>query len=183
MAASDIQIPDSSSAEGSLPAGVLVERVEEEIARAERHRTALSCLLVGVEDLQKIEQSHGKSLSEQAVAYVGLTLRRELRRYDRVGPTGKQEYLVVLPGADSGRGEVVARRALARLRAVKIEAEDVRRALSVSVGIATWRKGQTAEEMIVEARTAAGRRMSEQQSSVPSPLPPGPLGLGSAVRI
>jgi diguanylate cyclase (GGDEF)-like protein len=183
MAASDIQISDLSSADGLPRAAVLVERVEEEIARAERHRTALSCLLVGVEDLRGIEQSHGRTLSEQVLAYVGLTLRREFRRYDRVGPTDENEYLVVLPGADGARGETVARRAMARLRAIKIEAQDVRRALSFTVGIATWREDQTAEDLIAEARTAAGRRTPEQQSSVSSSLPLAPLGLGSAVRI
>jgi PleD family two-component response regulator len=161
-----------------------VERVEEEIARAERLHTALSCLLVGVdvEDLQEIEQAHGKPLSEQAVAYVGLTLRRELRRYDRVGPTNEHDYLVVLPGVDSARGEIVARRALERLRSIKVEEQDGRRALGVIAGIATWREGQTAQELLAQAKTAAGRRTLEQ-SSVSSSLPVSPLGSADALRI
>ena len=81
MAASDIQTPEQRSVGESLPADMLVERLEEEIARAERHRSALSCLLVGIEDLDAIGQAHGNDLSEQALAYVGLALRREFRRY------------------------------------------------------------------------------------------------------
>jgi diguanylate cyclase len=160
MAASDIQISD-----------LLVERIEEEIARAERQHVPLSCLLVGIQDPNAIEQAYGKPLSEQATAYVGLTLRRELRRYDRVGPANEHDHLVVLPGADGARGEIVARRALARLRAIKIEAQDKRRTLSVAVGIATWHEGVTAEELIAKARTASGRRTPEQSSLSPS-LPP-----------
>ncbi len=182
MAASDIQTPEERSVGESLPADMLVERLEEEIARAERHRSALSCLLVGIEDLDAIGQTHGNDLSEQALAYVGLTLRREFRRYDRMGPVSRHDYIVVLPGADGSRGEVVARRTLMRLRAIKIEARDQRAPLRVTVGIATWRDGQSAEELIAEVRTAAGRRAPEQ-SSVSSSLPLGPLGLGSALRI
>jgi diguanylate cyclase (GGDEF)-like protein len=182
MAASDIQTPEKRSIGESLPADMLVERLEEEIARAERHRTTLSCLLVGIEDLDAIGQAHGKDLSEQALAYVGLTLRREFRRYDRIGPVSGQDYIVVLPGADGVRGEIVARRTLMRLRAIKIEARHQRAPLLVTVGIATWREGQAAGELIAEARTAAGRRAPEQ-SSVSSSLPLGPLGLGSALRI
>ena len=127
-------------------------------------------------------QAHGKDLSEQALAYVGLTLRREFRRYDRMGPTSGHDYIVVLPGADGARGEIVARRTLKRLRAIKIEARDERAPLRITVSIATWREGQSAEQLIAEAWTAAGRRTSVQ-SSVSSSLPPGPLGLGSALRI
>ncbi|HEV3071559.1 MAG TPA: diguanylate cyclase [Solirubrobacteraceae bacterium] len=182
MAASDTEISDPVSSRGPVPADVLIERMEEEIARAERQHTALSCLLVGVEDLQQIERAHGKLLSQQAVAYIGLTLRRELRRYDRVGPTNEHDYLVVLPGVDSARGEIVARRALERLRSIKVEEQDGCRALGVIAGIATWREGQTARELLVQAKTAAGRRTLER-SSVSSSLPVSPLGSADALRI
>jgi len=182
MAASDTQISDPPSSRGPIPADVLVERVEEEIARAERQHTALSCLLVGVEDLKEIERIHGELLARQAVAYMGLVLRRELRRYDRVGPTNEHDYLVVLPGVDGARGEIVARRALERLRSIKVEEEDGCRALGVIAGVATWREGQTAQELLAQAKTTAGRRALEQ-SSVSSSLPVSPLGSADAPRI
>jgi PleD family two-component response regulator len=175
MAASDIQIP----------ADVLIERVEEEIARAQRHRGVLSCLLVGVEDLDALGRAHGTDLPGQALAYIGLILRREFRRYDRVGPTDEHDYLVVLPGADGARGEIVARRTVARLRAIKIEARQMRAPLRFTIGLVSWQEGQSAEALIAQARTAAGRRGGQHssQSSVSSSLPTGPLGLGSANRI
>jgi diguanylate cyclase (GGDEF)-like protein len=154
-----------------LAAPALAQRVDEEIARAERHGTALSCLLVGVEDAPSLRREHGRELFERALAYVGLALRREFRRFDRVGRLSGHEHLVVLPGADGARGEVVARRTLARLRAIKLEVHGERSPLRVSVGIATWRQGLTAGELIAEARQAAGRR-----AAVESPLPVGPLG-------
>jgi GGDEF domain-containing protein len=182
MVASDTKISEPPSAGWPVLLDVLVERLEEEIARAIRHRTALSCLLVGIEDPAAIERSHGRELLEQALAYLGLALRRELRRYDRVGPTSEHDYLVVLPGADGPRGEIVARRALERLRAIKIDGGSARRPLGVIAGIATWHEGLAAQELISEARAAAGRRDPEH-SSVSSSLPLGPLGLGSAIRI
>jgi diguanylate cyclase (GGDEF)-like protein len=171
MAASDIHTSDQ-----------LVDRVEEEIARAERGQAPLSCLIVGIQDLPAIEQVYGKRFSEQALAYVGLVLRRELRRYDRVGATGKHEYLVVLPGADGPRGEIVARRTLARLHAVKIENSDGRRSLPLAVGIATWRKGTDATGLIAQARTTTGCKAPEP-SYAPSPLPSRPLGFRGALRL
>ena len=145
--------------------------MEEEIARAERQHTMLSCLLVSIENLKAIEQAHGKLLAQQAVAYIGLALRRELRRYDRVGPTNEHDYLVVLPGVDGARGEIVARRALARLHSIKVEDQDGYMVLSVIAGIATWREGQTAQELLAQATAAAGRRTQQSSALVLVSMP------------
>ena len=91
------------------------------------------------------------------MAYAGLTLRRELRRFDRVGRPRDGELLVLLPGADGPRGEIVARRILERLRAIKLEVGGDRRALRMAVGLAAWRAGMSAEGLLEEARAAAGR--------------------------
>jgi diguanylate cyclase (GGDEF)-like protein len=140
-----------------LYAPALAERVREEVNRAGRHGTALSCLLLDIEDLREIERVHGAELAQRALAYAGLVLRRELRGFDRVGRPSACELLVVLPGADGPRGEIVARRVLARLRAVKLEVRGERRALRVAVGLATWRAEMSAEGLLAQARAAVGR--------------------------
>ncbi len=161
-----------------LGTDALADRVDEEIARAERHRIPLSCLLVGLKDLRAIERAYGRELCEQALAYVGLALRREFRRFDRVGHPSEREFAVVLPGADGTRGELVARRTIARLRAIKIEARGERMALRVAVGIATWREGLTAAQLLGAARAAASH-----EASVNMPLPSSPLGYEDAQEI
>ena len=138
-----------------MSARALLERLEEEINRAARHGTALSCLVVAIDDLADLALVHGEELAERALDYVAVALRRELRRFDRVGETTERELAVVLPGADERRAELVARRALGRLRAIKIEVEDVRRPLRMSVGIAAWRSPLSAEDLLGLARTAA----------------------------
>jgi diguanylate cyclase (GGDEF)-like protein len=138
-----------------LSAEALAERLEEEINRAGRHGTPLSYLLVVVENLDDLAKAHGSELSEQTLAYVGEALRRELRRFDRVGRPSDGELAVLLPGADGPRGEIVARRALARLRAIKIEVDGARRPLRVSVGLAAWREDVGGEELLAQTRAAA----------------------------
>ena len=138
-----------------LTAGSLDDRLMEEINRAGRFGTALSCLLVAIEDLDEIALRHGSELPEQALAYAGPALLGELRSFDRVGRPSERELLVVLPGADGAGGEVVARRLLARLHAIKIEAGGVRQPLSVSVGLAAWREHLSGEQLVAEARAVA----------------------------
>lgn len=140
-----------------LAASALRDRLEEEVSRAGRQGTPLSCLVLGVEDLGEIERVHGEGLARQIHAYVGLALRGELRRFDRVGLAGGEELAVVLPGADGPRAEVVARRLLARLRALKLQENGARRPLRLAIGLGTWREGISAQALLADARAAMDR--------------------------
>jgi diguanylate cyclase (GGDEF)-like protein len=176
MAASD---PHSGS--DRLPPGavdcsapaVLRERLEEEIARAERHGTQLSCLVVVIENLEQMTREHGAELRGQTLDYVAHALRRELRRFDRVGRGGQDgrdssdHLLIILPGADGPRAEIVARRALERMRTIKVEARGTRQPLQVSVGLAAWREDASAQSMLAWAHAALRRVDGEEQA--PSP--------------
>jgi len=137
-----------------LAAEALQQRLEEEISRAERHRTPLSCLLVAVENLAELAGEHG-ALREEALEYLAAALERELRRFDAVGRPREPELLILLPGADDARAEIVARRVLERLRAIKVEVGGTRSALRLAVGLAAWREGITATALVDAARAAA----------------------------
>jgi diguanylate cyclase (GGDEF)-like protein len=159
MAASDPpprSDPRARRSSAWLEASALADRLEEEIVRAERHGTELCCLLVVIESLEEMEGRYGDDLREQALSHLARALRGELRRFDQVGRPSGGELLVVLPGADSTRGEIVARRALGRLRTIKIEVDGTRRALPIAIGIAAWRTGLSADELLETARAAAG---------------------------
>lgn len=143
--------PTERSPRGSieyLSERALRERLEEEVNRAGRHNTALCCLLIGLEDLPALRRAHGERLAERVLAYVELALRRELRRFDRVGRPADGELLIVLPGADSRRGEVVARRVLGRMRDIKLEFAGARHPLRVAVTLAPWHAGMSAAALL-----------------------------------
>jgi PleD family two-component response regulator len=150
----DTEHPPRGSIE-FLSEGALRERLEEEVNRAARHGTALSCLLLDIAGLPALRHAHDELLLERVLAYVELALRRELRRFDRVGRASESKLLVVLPGADLPRGELVARRILARLRSIKLESSGRRRSLAVAVGLAPWRTGMSAGALLGDARMAA----------------------------
>ncbi len=145
----------------SLSAPALRARMEEEINRAGRYGTPLSFLLVVIDNLEELSRDHGSELPEQTLAYVAKALPRQLRRFDRIGMPSEGELLVVLPGADGPRGEIVARRVLDRMRTIKVEAEGARQPLRVSVGLAVWQEDLGSEEMLARTRAAAQRGSGE----------------------
>ena len=178
MAASD---PTSSSrppSGGGLWPGAegLLDRLGEEIARAERYGTPLSLLLIVVENLEEIAREHGCELREQTLAYIAGALHRELRRFDRVAIPSHNELAILLPGADGPHGEMVARRVLDRLRAIKVEAAERREALRISVGLASWRPESTAASMLQRARLAAARSANGEPAAIREPLEAPPPG-------
>jgi diguanylate cyclase (GGDEF)-like protein len=160
MAAKDAQHSTRALAAQSecLSSMELAERLDEEVHRAARQDTQLSCLLVSLEEIGHLSQTYGKDLPGQALDYLARALIRQLRRFDRVGCASDSELLVILPGADERRAEIVARRALGRLHSVKVEVEGRREALRISVGIAAWHDGLQAAELVSQTRLAAQRR-------------------------
>lgn len=167
MAASD---PNSRSrslqGEGGavLSAPALAERLDEEVRRAERHGTQLSCVLLVIDNLEEMAREHGGDLHERTLEYIGSALRRELRRFDRIGRPGGDELLIVLPGADGPRGEMVARRVLDRLRTIKVEADGLRRPLRISLGLAAWRGDTGPDDLLSRAREATRVRNGDNGS-------------------
>ncbi len=175
MAASDNNPTPGPPTERALclSAEDLKERLQEEINRAERHETQLSCLLVRIGNLEELAREHGEELSEETLAYVARTLAAQVRGFDRVGRPADGELLLILPGADGPRGEIVARRVLERLRTIKVEAEGARRPLRISVGLAAWHENLGAEELMEQARLAARRGNGvEPGPGLPGSSPP-----------
>jgi diguanylate cyclase (GGDEF)-like protein len=170
MAAID-QDPSSQPLQGGgvepLAATALDQRMDEEISRAERHGTKLSCLLLVIENLDEMAYEHGSQLPEETLAYVAGALRREIRRFDRIGRPSEDELMILLPGADGPLGEIVARRVLERVRAIKVEVAGRRSPLQVSVGLAAWRADMTGSDLLARTRAATRRRNGED-----APPPP-----------
>src|SRR5437763_8023568 len=164
--------PPSAGGVALLSAPAVRERLQEEINRAGRHGTPFSCLLVTVGNLDVLAREHGEELSEQTLAYVGAALRPQLRDFDRVGRPSDSELLILLPGADGPRGEIVARRALERLRTIKVEADGERRPLEISVGLATWRAQESASELLERARSTAQPGKGAESSALSGASPP-----------
>lgn len=176
MAASN-QDPSSErpllSAVACLSEGALSRRLAEEVNRARRYGTPLCCLLVTIANLDELTREHGEAFYEQTLAYVARAIGSQVRDFDRIGRPSDGELLLLLPGADGPRGEIVARRALERLRTIKVETDGERRALSVSVGLAAWREGLDGRELLELARVAARRDLGNGNgSSLASSSPP-----------
>ena len=138
-----------------LSESALLDRLEEEIGRAERHGTKLSCLLVVIDNVEELVREHGSELPSRRSptwrARCGASCAASTASAGRA--TG--ELLIVLPGADGPRARSWPVACSSGCSTIKVEADGTRRPLQISLGLAAWRAD-----------------MSAPRSCSPAPAPP-----------
>ena len=87
------------------------ERLPEEWARAKRNGTALSLLMVDVDNFGKFNNQHGHLAGDACLQSVARTLAVEIRRSaDLAARYGGEEFVLLLPGTDEAGCEVLGER-------------------------------------------------------------------------
>jgi len=134
-------------------------RLDEEIGRATRTGSPLSCLLVDLDDFKLVNDRHGHQAGDAMLRGVVRALVGEFRAFDRVARYGGDEFVVILPNADLRSAAAAATRALERLQAVP--SFDPEPGVSASIGVAQWQAPMTTDGLI-EACDAALLRSKRQ---------------------
>jgi PleD family two-component response regulator len=132
-------VPATLAASGILSRSATAQRLEAEISRSRRYSNPLSCIVVAA-----------GGASEEMMAVLARALKGQLRWVDQLGQWRDDTLLVVLPETDqtAARGLTdKVRRSIAALPPVN--------ELPISIGCATWRRGEGAEQLVERARTDA----------------------------
>src|SRR6202011_1456903 len=85
--------PQPSGEPAWMSAAALQDRLEEEINRARRHDTSLSCLLVRIDRVEEMQSEQVSELPAQALTYASGALRAEPRSFVRNGRLSDTELL------------------------------------------------------------------------------------------
>lgn len=128
----------------------LQERLENEVARAERASQSLAIVLFDLNNFKSFNDNFGHQAGDEVLRFVATALTSCLRTTDIAGRYGGDEFLVILPQADEGG----ARLLLSRLHN-KIERRDAGFPpipIEMSAGIAVYpRDGHEAAGLIALA--------------------------------
>jgi two-component system cell cycle response regulator len=132
-------------------------RLDEEVKRARRYRTSLTCVMADVDQLKPINDALGHAAGDRAISATAAVIREELRETDFAARYGGDEFVVLLPHTAAEEGRVFAERVCARLRAAAMVVDGRRVTLGASFGVA-HRPPQGEEgpaEALVQAADAA----------------------------
>ena len=144
----------TDSLTGLLNHGAVQVRLVEEIARARRSGSPLSCLLVDVDNFKAINDIHGHVVGDQILREAAAAIATEFRAYDGIGRFGGDEFALVLPDVDENGALAAAERVQSALATTGRARHTLGVKLSVSAGVATWRRPQSASELLDRADRA-----------------------------
>jgi diguanylate cyclase (GGDEF)-like protein len=133
------------------------ERLDEEVKRARRYLTPLTCVMADMDHLKPVNDELGHAAGDRAIAAVAGVIRTELRETDFGARYGGDEFVLLLPHTTADDGRVLAERVCARLREMRFELGGRVIPLGASFGVACLAEdaGEGSGEALVHAADAA----------------------------
>ncbi|HZY02996.1 MAG TPA: diguanylate cyclase [Anaeromyxobacteraceae bacterium] len=153
-------------------------RLVDEVKRAQRYGTPLTCVMGDMDHLKPLNDELGHAAGDRAIAAVADVVRTELRETDFAARYGGDEFVVLLPHTSVSEGRVFAERVCDRLRETTLDAGGKRVVLAASFGVAELADpGDEAAEVMVqradEALYAAKRAGRGRVATAAEPAPEG----------
>jgi diguanylate cyclase len=113
--------------------------------------TPLSILLIDIDHFKKFNDGFGHQVGDQVLRLVGKVLQENVRDCDLAARYGGEELMAILPGAEVEACFEAAeriRRRIAEARLTRRTTGEEISSITVSIGVAQFRMGETAEGMI-----------------------------------
>src|SRR5579862_7519761 len=149
-------------------------RLREELARAQRARLSIACLMIDVDHFKRINDQYGHLSGDTVLREVAQRIYTEMRISDTGARFGGDEFALVLSHAGMADGEKVAARVLHTVRHHPIPiARDTAETVTLSIGVAAANPGPgprdykvLVERLIAEADAALYRAKSAGRNRI-----------------
>jgi len=132
----------------------LMARIAQERSRAERGIESFSVAIFDLDHFKQVNDTHGHAIGDQVLRDFAAIVRETMRVTDVFGRYGGEEFLLILVGieAPSAAGPVERIRRAVEAKDWAAVAPELR--VTVSAGLAHYRKGETVEELLHRADMA-----------------------------
>jgi diguanylate cyclase (GGDEF)-like protein len=141
------------------------QRLQDEIARSQRHGRPLSVILFDLDEFKQVNDTYGHGAGDSLLRAFADKLSRATRGSDASARYGGDEFLVVLPECKPENVQHV----LKRLEGIHVDIEGHNLPIALSAGWAELLSGESAKELLARADTAL--YANKRGKSVPHPQP------------
>lgn len=128
-----------------------IEVLINSMNKFERYGYPFSVLIIDIDDFKKVNDTYGHQIGDEVLKAVAKSLTNNLRSTDIASRWGGEEFLVLLQNTDLDSAIGVAeriRRDIERLKILNVSR------VTVSIGVASYRKGESIESLITRADDA-----------------------------
>jgi len=141
----------------------VLEKLQMEIARANRYQQDLTIMMLDIDHFKSINDEFGHQVGDVVLVEVAQIIKRNLRNIDIAGRYGGEEFLIILPQTNLKNGKQVAERIR---RQVEMEGfEDRKEGITVSIGLCQH-KGEEMVECIERADQLLYRAKREGRNRI-----------------
>ncbi len=142
---------------GLYNTGYMKSRLEEEIRRASRYHRACSVVLLNLDGFRKLRELYGGLTAESVLKQMAKLLREGVTEVDRIGRTGPDEFMMILPERNKREAIELAENIRRRIEEHSFlnGPQRISQRLSVSGGVSeNPLDGSTGEELVKRAAEA-----------------------------
>jgi diguanylate cyclase (GGDEF)-like protein len=129
----------------------LQTRLNEEVARSQRDKTPLTCLMIDVDHFKKINDRHGHIAGDEVLRRLAQCIDAKVRDSDVSARFGGEEFVILLPATTIEAGRLLAERIRGAVSAASFELPGLKAQLpvTVSIGVAEYRPGPDDDDLKV----------------------------------
>jgi diguanylate cyclase (GGDEF)-like protein len=153
---------------GLLNRRSLFQKIDADIERSKRHGDDLTAVLLDIDNFKTINDTYGHVCGDHVIRDLGARTRATLRRYDYAGRYGGEEFMMVLQNTNVGDAVLVAERLLEGIRELSFECDDRVFAVTISIGVAQFRDGDSTESWVDSADQALYRAKQNGKNRIES---------------
>lgn len=112
-------------------------RLTEELARAQRNRQTLSCLMIDIDHFKEVNDTYGHLAGDEVLREVAHRIATQVRSSDVAARFGGEEFVVLLPDTDERLARNLAERVRRVVRATPVRINDeLAMTVTISLGVA-----------------------------------------------
>ena len=128
----------------------VMETLEREVSRSERSNKPLSVLMIDIDHFKRYNDTHGHEAGDHVLRQVGAVFRQSVRRSDIASRYGGEEFVIVLPDADSADAERCADKIRNRIAGLGLDFRGEQLGqITISVGIAAYPEAASDGEALI----------------------------------
>ncbi len=131
-----------------------IRSLERLLARIDRYDEPCAMLFVDLNGLKKLNDNHGHCAGDAALIHVSQLLVEGVRQSDFVARIGGDEFAILLERSDQTHAAETAERLRERIAKCAFTQDGVIIPLSISIGVTTLERGDTAEAAMARADRA-----------------------------
>lgn len=130
----------------------LIERLDDEIARARRYEHGLSVLFFDIDHFKQVNDTYGHQVGDVVLQEIARLASESLRMVDTLGRYGGEEFVAVLPQTDGAEALRAAERLRATVAGHTFHVDGgVRLGATVSIGMVTYGPGEISRPALLRA--------------------------------